>query len=57
MSNPTIDDVRDLAQAGHREGNDTPEETLNRLWRKHFKAPEKPYDAAFTQPSIALLAA
>ena len=50
MSDPTIDDVRDVAQVGHRERkNDTPEETLNRLWLKHFEAPEKPYGAAFIQ--------
>ena len=50
MSHPTIDDVRDLAQAGHREKkNDTPEETLNRLWLKHFDEPEFKYGVEFIQ--------
>jgi hypothetical protein len=57
MNNPTIDDVRDLAQAGHREGNDTPEETLNRLWRKHIDGRVKKYGGEFVTAAPRCLTA
>ncbi len=30
-----------LVQAGHKQGNDTPEQTLNRLFRKHLAGHKK----------------
>jgi hypothetical protein len=33
-----FDRVCQVLQAGHRQGNDTPEQTLNRLFRKHLNA-------------------
>ena len=37
----TYEDVCHLLQAGHRQGNNTPEQTLNRLFRKHLAAHQK----------------
>lgn len=36
-----FEDVCRLLQAGHRQGNDTPEQTLNRLFRKHLHGHKK----------------
>ena len=44
---PTIDAVRNLVQPGHQFGNDTPEETLNRLWNKHLEGRKEKYGTEF----------
>ena len=56
---PTIDDVRNLVHSVHKLPNkeETPEQTLNRLWVKHLGSREKKFGKEFVSgPPKALTA-
>ena len=59
MAMPTIDDVRELVWRDHKPplGEETPEQTLNRLWVKHRGSRERRFGEEFVSgPPDALTA-
>ena len=52
---PTINDIRNLLQAGHQNGDDTAEETLNRLWIKHIESRKRKYGDQFVKSAPRFL--
>ena len=59
MAMPTIDDVRELVWRDHKPplGEETPEQTLNRLWVKHRGSREPKFGKEFVSgPPDALTA-
>ena len=56
---PTIDEVRELVWCGHKPplGEEAPEQTLNRLWKKHWGLRKRKFGKEFVSgPPEALTA-